>query len=336
MNCQEIEYFLLQVENHKIPTQIPDDITAHLQICSHCRNNLYLTQLENEVLMEPREIPAISPDFIQRTMQMLPKDLYPSAIPEEIEQPATKETLHRKKKSFRVFLSTAASVLFLLGAGFFFRENITQLLPHNSTPEIRIVAEEAAAPEAVPEEGNTITSKPAATVADSGASAHPRLHPAAYEITSSSPDMSAASLNETQHPMVNPYQFAPASPYVSSIATYYQEASRSAVTENLLSTKDEIGQNAIIPTDMNIVGLPETFRLTAYTQEDMQHIFQYEDSSHNQFIFTVVPYNSSEPFDETGITQLFTCEDIVYQVIIEGNLPTNELRQILNQIEIVK
>lgn len=80
MNCQEIEKYCLDYCDNNLSSELRRPFEEHLEQCKHCRNLLYLTGMENEVLADPVDIPALAPDFNARLLDRIQAHgpLYPN------------------------------------------------------------------------------------------------------------------------------------------------------------------------------------------------------------------------------------------------------------------
>ena len=359
MNCQQIDQILLQAQKNEIPTQVQHEIEKHLEECVSCRINVYLTQLEDDVLTEPAAVPLIRSDFIQRTMQLLPQEQYG-----QTPQVSSSSTKKKTAKSHRIWMGTAASLLLLVGAGFYFRENLASFLSFegsNQASNLSIVAEQpaesndslaaktssldnlneqqndvfyaedleesmdpvmaSAINETIPNERMSITEEESISPSMDSVT----MTPAAYDLQSSSDDE-----NESET-LSNPYQYAPASAYVSSVETYYQ-TSRSSGAEVSKTSSSQI-------PDIVLSSLPEHFRLVDFSCQESFYTFLYQDDLSNlELLFTATPYDSSSSFidlpNDSIAYRLIACGDITYQVTLEGSCMESDLVRILEEIEI--
>ncbi len=394
MNCQEIDGLLLQSRINELSMDARRAVEAHIATCVQCRNNFYLTQLENEVLSETVAVPLLPPDFTSRTLQLLPRDLYPLKTTAAQKTTVAPIKPARRKRLLRIG-TVAACLLLLAGGGLYLHNHLNGIfsgpvVSQNST-ENAVVAETPADPAEgpllrslkLPEQavttgsGNADLSADALPVeaADYGAAtveesiemevpaatpvevAAPAAAPAkaapVYQTQAAKP---AAAVYEAKkapvvasntvntiavaesEPLVNPYQYAAASPYTSSVADYTQ-TSRGGVpaimNENTaLKAKTETDIPKVVPS-----GFSDSYRLVDFSTQETCYTFAYEEDQHAyQLNFTVTPYDSNSTIDDipddSTVYRLISCQDITYQVTLDGTFSENDLTNILDQVKL--
>lgn len=71
MNCQQIDNYILDYCENKLPDNLSDEIREHLKECVLCRNNEKWTQMESEILQQTIEVPPLENGFSTKVMQTL-------------------------------------------------------------------------------------------------------------------------------------------------------------------------------------------------------------------------------------------------------------------------
>jgi RNA polymerase sigma-70 factor (ECF subfamily) len=71
MNCRQIDDYLLDYCENKLPAHLCNEIEEHLKTCPLCRNNEKWTRAENRILSKSVEIPPLAPNFDKKLMQIL-------------------------------------------------------------------------------------------------------------------------------------------------------------------------------------------------------------------------------------------------------------------------
>jgi hypothetical protein len=365
MNCKEMEELLSEASSDEIPASTHHDMQEHLEHCADCRGQAYITQLEEEVLHDSPIVPLISPDFVQRTMQLLPQDLY---APKAETKPAAISSSNRKPKHYQKYLSLAASLALVFGAGFYLQQENQSA--EKSAPMIVAEETESIAPLSAPlpmdpmdsedstpieEEKSTSGSLESIPVTEpevtpdipeeTPATEVPvTMKPAAYDVsTSATPNLFLASQDQQAtepEPSENPYRYAPASSYTSAIDTSYQTSRSGGNSGNTESVESVAEASSSSLPNILLAGVPESLRLTDFSCNDSHSVFFYqEDGSSNQFTFIVTLYESSADWvdysESNGtVERLITCGDITYQVALSSSLPEENLEQIIEGITV--
>jgi len=74
MNCQEFNDNIYDYCDGSLSPALQSQITGHIGECQVCRNNYHLTMLENEVLSDVSDIPALPIHFTAQLMEALPSN----------------------------------------------------------------------------------------------------------------------------------------------------------------------------------------------------------------------------------------------------------------------
>lgn len=351
MECQQRDrmLYLRQKGNTETDDGIRQEIEQHLKSCPSCRGELWLEAMEERVLQEKTPIPPLSPDFIQRTMQLLPPNLYGTDT-----KAAAGKSKERKRFLFpRIFLGAAASVLLLLGGGFYLKQNLSDFsqpehIAENTavktTVQEKTTSEEAAellpaieeedtgelpslTPDRQTAEMASPVPEPTEPVGRSAWTGAGQSTPV-YEYSSpikEQPIVLADAEMKEEFPRTNPYQNYPASTYESAAETYYETSRSISGLENARPLAPLVVLSSI----------PDEFRLAGFSHEEGSCRFNYQnDTRQIQLLFTVAPYSSSE--EEGGqeplpaTSRLVQCGDRTYQIQLEGNMSEDDMTAILN------
>lgn len=105
MNCRQIDDFILDYCENKLPDDLMSEIQEHISHCPFCCNNEKWTRLENKILQKPVEIPSLSDNFCTAVMQKL------QALDE---MSAIDKTNAIKRKTFYSAFSALAAVAVIL------------------------------------------------------------------------------------------------------------------------------------------------------------------------------------------------------------------------------
>lgn len=79
MNCHEFERYCLDYCDNNLSSEIRGQFEEHLLQCEPCQNLIALCNMENEVLRDPVDLPALAPDFNSRLLARVRSecDIYP-------------------------------------------------------------------------------------------------------------------------------------------------------------------------------------------------------------------------------------------------------------------
>ncbi len=110
MNCQQTRKYLINYSDGNVSPHLKLQLEQHLQVCESCRNNYKLTMIENEVLREPIEIPALSDSFTSRIME--------SIAPASCSSPPPSSDVSKKWAGWTL-IACAAVLLVFLGSRYF-------------------------------------------------------------------------------------------------------------------------------------------------------------------------------------------------------------------------
>ncbi len=115
MDCQELNNHILDFCDDSASPQMYLKISKHLKDCPHCQAVYQLTRLENEVLRDTTDIPALPPDFTSRVMgSVAPMHRGPAL-------------LHNRRLWLGGLAAVAVVALFLYGPQFFRNQPAVQL-----------------------------------------------------------------------------------------------------------------------------------------------------------------------------------------------------------------
>ncbi len=110
MECQHFNRHIYNYCEGKVSPELRLTVEKHLSVCKSCHNHYRLTVLENEVLQNPDEIPALSPDFNARVMKAI-RQQENLTTQRAISRPANKWWTRGKKISLS--LTTCVALLLL-------------------------------------------------------------------------------------------------------------------------------------------------------------------------------------------------------------------------------
>ena len=125
MNCQQVDKLLYLFCDGLLQPQLRQQIEEHLQKCPACRNNLTMTEMENEALRYTGDIPPLALGFSLEVMQKI------NSVP-TTNEPGHSRSGPRFMKLFRLHklpVIASAAAAFLL----FFFLAASHLLPLPST-----------------------------------------------------------------------------------------------------------------------------------------------------------------------------------------------------------
>jgi|GEM_PF-2522162 len=71
MNCQQIDRYIYDYCDGTLSPRLKAILDEHLSTCELCRKKVELTYIENEVLKDDFNIPALSPDFTSKVMSTI-------------------------------------------------------------------------------------------------------------------------------------------------------------------------------------------------------------------------------------------------------------------------
>lgn len=69
VNCQRFNEYVFDYCEDNLSPALKEQMDKHLQECSYCSHQVYLTHLENEVLRDKSNVPILADDFTDRVMK---------------------------------------------------------------------------------------------------------------------------------------------------------------------------------------------------------------------------------------------------------------------------
>jgi len=101
MNCQNYRELMIDYFEADLSSFTRDDIEQHLQQCECCRRQYDLTRMENQILQDTSDIPAIDPNFNSNVMNLIAAE-------------ASSIKIQRRFKWLPVYSKAAVAVALLL------------------------------------------------------------------------------------------------------------------------------------------------------------------------------------------------------------------------------
>ncbi len=339
MNCQDINQNLYDYCDGLLSPDLQSTITEHLNECESCRKNYQLTLIENEALSDAGDIPLLSEAFTARVMSSLATVDGFSSKPQPLVM-SKNSSPNFKRISWYSSLAIIAAVIALClyipnlkdtGNKVNIADNSFQQQP----VEIQSKLGNGNVNETQAKKEDPIKlSQVNPTLNAAGSVAQSKLPPSTLESESTSVPVNKA---KTIAPSV---LSEPVSPEAMKRSTNL-EVGRSSRIENQLSDApilSFIPQN--VPTRFKLTKSDNTANNEAiynYVSQDGKENFQLKVAPYHEKMMAIMTTSNIATQDgPPSLTRDIKVGDQIITLTISGNIPTEELTQLANTIQIKK
>jgi hypothetical protein len=308
----------------------------HINKCASCRSNYQLTLLENEALRDVGDIPLLSEAFTTRVMSSIAAADSKKTIPQPLVM-SKGSSLNLKPTSWYTRLAIAAAVITLC----------LYIPNYNQSGNNLNVADNSSKQPHLELQSNTINVKDAGTQA---------LNKDRLKVSAVDPSLNTGSIDTSQVspntfnsqpkavPVNNDVNLAPS---VLSAPVAPEQMQRSTNPEAGRSTRTESQINDTLSLSFSPQNIPTRFQLTQLeNNSEKESIYNYvsQDGTEN-FQLKVAPYREKMTAIMTtsnitikdgppSLTRDIQVGEHIITLTISGNIPTEELTQLVNTIEL--
>lgn len=310
MNCRQIDKCIYNYCDDQVTPELRRDIEKHLQECLFCRNNVKLTRWENEILSQPVEIPALSPNFTAQVMASFGTQYRPTHSPAS--HPFFMK--YSSIKSMHHYWSTAAVAIIMLLALFIpgQLDNINQRMAQYGNNSVVAHSQKSTVNrEYVPVRGSSTSASVdkgqlCGQLQDSAA-----LKDEDIRIEAKKTD-ATVSKQGTNNVIMKKSEGIP------DQTLYYYDASMATADGSLKSgggtspsrEKSKIANMVFIP--LQPYNVPQPYKITRIGEEEGKNVFVYTDSINNkQFTLQLTPAKSEA---EANIRSYQSPPEITFQL----------------------
>lgn len=340
MDCQELNSQLFDYCDDSVSPQVYLKVSKHLKDCPQCQNLYQLTRLENEVLRDTSDIPALPADFTPRVM---------SSITALHRGPSI---LHNRKLWYGGLMAAAVFALFLYAPQMFKPQSAVDLADNSglrgngtSTPSVISTPGNTMEADKVAEYADRPLLSPPATGAGKDTSA-PIITPSdsTFEAAVPSPEQTVPAADTAPgQTAVDPMLATPKALRAPSLTVPPETTVPSplAASDGSLSTTVVEGFKPVV-TPINV---PAHLQLTQVDISDgSRTVYDYASPDGQIRIqITVDPYiapevkmqaldQSGSPSSNSSLARWVIVGEEMLTVTYSGNVPLDELTELANSV----
>jgi hypothetical protein len=337
MNCQDFKQNIFDYCDGEVSPDLPSAMDEHLNECEDCRSFYHLTLIENEVLCDTGDIPLLSEAFTARVMGSLASvDRYTSK-PEPLVMSKSSSTRF-KRISLYSGLSVAAAVIALClyipnlkdtGNNINVADN--SYMQQRSEPQSNAIKNNDYGVQILYDDAMKISQ--VTPPLNTGSGAQGNLPPSTIgDVSKSIPDQKELAIT----------------PSILSAPDSSEAIKRSTTLETGRSKRNESQVYDTSILDFSPQNIPVRFKLTKsdntaeqetiynYVSQDGKESFQLKVTPYQEKIIATMPIsNIAVTNSPSALTRDVQVGNHKFTLTVSGNIPTEELTQLTNNIQLV-